>query len=121
MFRRFKGLVAGVFAGLLFAWMLVGGYVLGISNGFNHIGSSCRLAKNTIRNLQDLLAVVGLAVSALMVLGFLIAGWKRNALLDVHKPGVQFIVPFLWFIVANLAVFITIAIWIGCGALHLFF
>src|ERR1700731_2719792 len=79
MFRRFKGLVAGVFAGLLFAWMLVGGYVLGISNGFNHIGSSCRLAKNTIRNLQDLLAVVGLAVSALMVLGFLIAGRTQTA------------------------------------------
>ena len=117
---RVKHLFAGLLMGVITSWMIVGGYVLGVGYAMEHVGRSCRLRGYVTTGLMDGFVLVGLAVSAVLVIAPIVESWKHKGVPEVGDWGAHMFVILVWLMVGNGLVFLLAALWVGCGVWNLF-
>jgi hypothetical protein len=113
--RRLKQVTAGMLMGLLTSWMIVGSYILAFSFGIELVGRACRLSGTVVNDLASSFTLIGLGVSGLLVLAFMVESWKHEGVPEIGEWGSHMLILALWFVAANASVLLLFIFWTGCG------
>lgn len=117
--KRVKQLAAGFLLGVFASLVIVGASVAMVGFGLERVGRTCRLGRHVGTDLANGFALIGLAVSGVAVIAFMVESWKHERVPEVTDLHSFWVILGPWFFIANGLVLLLIATSVGCGVLSL--